>query len=177
MAEAGWFNGARSLNEQMLGLDLALAEAKGKTVLDLGCAEGLIGAEFSRAGASRVDMIDNNPTYGYAAKLLAKPLGLRFGEGDINFPLPAWLDAKYDIVLALAVIHKAKDVTAALRLCAGLASDLMVIRLPRKSTGVIKSKHFHNFCDLDEDMPAMGFGKESTQTGPRGELVQYWRKR
>ena len=43
----GWFSthgrdGDRTIDQQLLGLDPLFDEVKGKTVLDIGCAEGLI---------------------------------------------------------------------------------------------------------------------------------------
>lgn len=173
-----WFNGHRSLAEQMRGLDPALAECKGKRVLDVGCAEALISLEFWKHGAM-VDAFDNNVAYVAAASENAgHARGLvKIVLGDMNAGLPKGMKPPYDIVLALAVLHKAPDVTAATRLLARACSDLMVIRLPIGCTGVIQAKHGGSFCNLLTEMPAHRFKLERTENGPRDELVQYWRKR
>ena len=54
MTKQGWFStkgrlGDRTLKQQLMGLDPLFAECKGKTVLDVGCAEGLISIELDKA--------------------------------------------------------------------------------------------------------------------------------
>lgn len=173
MVKTGWFGNHRSLKEQMMGLAQALEETRGKTVLDVGCAEGLIGLEFKRAGAKQVDGVDNNEDF----VRCALRNGMRVLHASINEPLPEGLLERYDIVLALAVLHKSNNVPLAVERIARLASDLMVVRLPHGSTGVLKAKHFDSVCDLNVDLPRHGFKLDLTEQGPREELVQYWRRR
>jgi 16S rRNA G966 N2-methylase RsmD len=47
------------LEEQLRGLEPMLSEVKGKTVLDIGCAEGLIAREVLERGAAKVIFIDS----------------------------------------------------------------------------------------------------------------------
>jgi SAM-dependent methyltransferase len=173
MAE-GWFGNHRSLEEQMKGLSKAVIECKGKTVLDAGCAEGDIGLEFMKAGAKLVHAFDNNP--GFVEEAQDKAVeGMQVWFGNIN-EFPKWLDPEYDIVLALAIIHKAQDVRRATKYLAGKAKDLLVVRLPFGSEGFIKAKHFPTACDVRVELPGLGFTLEETVEGPRKEWVQYWRR-
>lgn len=173
----GWFGNHRTLGEQMLGLGPAISEAKGKRVLDAGAAEGLIALEFVKAGA-KVDAFDNNRDYVYEGDRQARRHGggaMRMRWADLNVALPEAYVPPYDIVLALAIIHKARDVGQATQLLAGACSGLLVVRLPRDSKGMIKAKFGDSRCDLAVEMPALGFKLERKERGPRGELVQYWR--
>lgn len=174
---AGFQDGERSLQEQMLGLDAALAECNGKTVLDLGCAEGTIGIEFARFGALKVVGYDYKREFIDVANYMASqnPLfDLTFHHADLC------LNADYgqfDIVLALAILHKLPDPAAGVKLCCEASKDLIVVRLPIGSKGVIRAKHYrHMKCDLNKEFVRHGFILERTEQGPRTEIVQYWRK-
>lgn len=169
-----WFGGHRTLAEQMLGLDYALAEADGKRVLDAGCAEALIGIEFVKRGATVVAFDNQDPLVAGALKATKGIRNITVLKADINEQLP---EGPFDIVLALAVLHKSKDIPVATRALASLCTSLMVIRLPRDSTGRFKSKHFFSWIDLNEEMPRLGFTLERTEEGPQTELVQYWRRK
>lgn len=180
----GWFKlngvGERSLAEQMRGVGGALAECRGRTVLDFGCAEGLIAEAFARAGASSVFGIDYNAELIADAKTL-ESWNLHFQHADIRQVIKQerasgeiW---QYDIVLALAVLHKLDDPVAAARFMAATTRSLMVVRLPKRSTGAFKTKNFPwAECDLNKVLPACGLHLEATAPGARGELVQYWRR-
>lgn len=175
-------DGDRTLEEQMLGLEPALAETPGKTVLDLGCAEGSIALEFARAGARSVDGIDYNAPFIEVAKQQRMDSGLstaKFRHADISDMIErGGAIKKYDIVLALALLHKLPDPAAGIQFCALSARSLIVIRLPYASTGNICSKHIeHKRADIREILPAYGFVRERKEMGPRGEWVQYWRRR
>lgn len=186
MKNKGWLkipgvqDGARTLQEQMLGLAPALDETPGKTVLDLGCAEGLIALEFAKAGARSVYGIDYNATLIDVARAeMAKSdaLPVEFKHADLTGIINARRRVKYDIVLALAVLHKLPDPAEGLRFCAQSARSLIVVRLPYGSTGNLRAKHApYRRTDIREILPACGFVRERKEPGPRGEWVQYWRR-
>jgi len=183
MNKKGWLeipgvqSGDRTLKEQMLGLESALAECDGKTVLDLGCAEGLIALEFAKAGAKSVFGCDYKQQFIEVANqqaVLNPELPVTFEYAEINekttFP-------QFDIVLALAILHKLDNPSAGVELCCKVAKELIVIRLPIGSTGAFRSKHLeHRYCDIRTILTARGFVRERKEAGPRGEWVQYWRK-
>ena len=182
----GWFSipgvrpGDRTLKEQMMGLQPAIAEANGKTVLDLGCAEGLIAKEFALAGASQVTGIELLASHLAVAKVQCR------GLKNIKF-ICAHLDdyiktlesiPQYDIVLALGIIHKLHDPGVPMRFAAQSARDLLIFRAPAKSkSGIIKSKHTDVTCDVNAIMESEGFVEEKKIAGVRGESAQYWRRK
>ncbi len=179
-------DGERTLAEQMLGLAPALAGCNGKTVLDLGCAEGLIGIEFAKAGAI-VRGLELQQQYVDMGNRLAAEAGVadhcRFARhdlGDLNEPvMPASFPCPdgADIVLALAIVHKLRNPGRALRNMARLAKHRLVIRLPIGSEGHIVCKHdARQSCDSHRVMFDAGFMLEQTQKGARGERVQHWVK-
>lgn len=171
-----WFGGRVTLEEQLRGLEFALAEAKGKTVLDCGCAEGWIGREFLKAGAVKVDAFDHSYIMVAEAQKVIREGG-RVSIHDVNKPLPEWMDRQYDIVLALAIIHKAKNVQRVTECFAQRTRDLLVVRLPRRSVGEFSSKHWPDYrVDLRVELPKHRLKMERMEQGPKDEMVQYWRR-
>jgi len=68
--------------------------------------------------------------------------------------------------------------TFARRRAARATRDRLVVRLPRGSVGELRAKHFRkNVCDLRIVLPDEGLQLESQTEGPRGEMVQHWRRR
>lgn len=172
----GWFGDTVTLEEQLRGLEFALAEARGKTVLDAGCAEGWIAREFLKAGALKADAFDHSE-FMVAAAREAIGAGGRVERHDVNKPMPDWMDRRYDIVLALAVIHKGKNVERIAEHMADRTRDLLVVRLPRRSRGEFGSKHWiEHRVDLNVLMPRLRFTLERMEQGPKDEMVQYWRR-
>lgn len=171
MKEKGWFGFRRSVDEQLLGLEKALAFAEKNTVLDLGCAEGEISKRFAER-AFKVHALERDGDF---LKVAETQPGVLARLCDLNGDWPKWLDAQYDVVLCLAVLHKLQDPKAGLRKAIGKTRSLMVVRLPVGSNGLIVGKHHtsHNPVDLNDEMPRHGFSLE-TFDGPRGEVVQYW---
>lgn len=187
----GWFDipgmqsGDRTLEEQMKGLEPALAACKGKDVLDLGCAEGLIAIEFARAGAASVYGCDCNiESIAAAQALVVRPetrpkSRIRFRVENINERITEELASvdlwRYDIVLALAVLHKMHDPERATQYAGRATGERLVLRLPEGSSGVIQSKWGkHPTCDTAAVLRAEGLEMEQQLKGPRGELVQHW---
>jgi len=195
----GWFHrpgiqaGDRTLEEQMQGLEPLMAEIRSgvprgaewsgprkPTVLDLGCAEGLISQKCIEAGAASVIGLDVLQRHiDNAQSLGLDPHRARFAVGDMNKPPDE--DEKAccwaDIVLMLAVLHKLRDPEKSLREWAQFAGSLLVIRLPLGSDGVVAWKHGSNFkVDTRQVLPELGFVLERDEAGPRGERVHYWRR-
>ena len=173
-------DGDRTLEEQMLGILPALLECAGKSVLDLGCAEGLIGAEFAKAGASRVVGIELLETHLQVARLACKDIK------NISFicaNLAEWIahheePEQFDIVLALGIIHKLRDPAVPLEFAARSAKSLVLFRAPAHETdGRIYSKHGGTECNVPQVMKRCGFVEEKKIAGVRGEAVQYWRRK
>lgn len=175
-----WFGGARSVAEQMMGLEAALAEAPGKSVLDLGCAEGAIAFAFARGKAGRVRAMDYNAAMVEQAQEEQDESGvsnISFECADLSDWIAAPRPAKFDIVLALAVLHKLSSPAAGAAFCADVCASLLVIRFPKGSSGRIHSKqHPHNVADVPKILTRKGFVWERKEVGPRGEWVQYWRR-
>lgn len=179
-------DGERTLAEQMQGLAPALEGVNGKTVLDLGCAEGLIGIEFAKAGGI-VRGLELQQQYVDVATRLAAASGIayrcafdRHDLADLNaavmppsFPCPEGAD----IVLALAIVHKLRNPGRALRNMARLAKERLVIRLPNGSRGLIACKYDPGaVCDSAKVMAMAGFRLHTMLKGPRGEWVYHWVK-
>lgn len=138
----GWFQikgvqaGDRTLESQLLGLEVVAGQFKGRSVLDVGCAEGLIGRHCIDAwGAQSVDGI-TLPRYEIDTALrLCQGRPQRFFGCDLRKPqdiaaLEPQLQMSYDIVLLLSVLHKVKDPMRLLAWAVDYASELVVIRLP-----------------------------------------------
>lgn len=180
----GWFVipeqlGDRTLDEQMLGLKPALMECGGRTVLDIGCAEGLIGFEFAKAGAAHVHGIEVVQDHIQTAYRLREKLKLTkavtFEVADLGeLPAPT---KQYDIVLALGVAHKLKEPAVGIRWAAKASRDLVVIRFSAGTVDtVLRSKRYSGKCDVNAEMKKAGFTVERTEAGPRDETVTYYRK-
>jgi ubiquinone/menaquinone biosynthesis C-methylase UbiE len=177
-----WFGGDRTIEQQMMGLDRLFADVEGKSVLDVGCAEGLIamecaksGAAMVRAGEIRKDAVAWARHHREHDKLL-KHKDIIFWEQDANVWQP---QASYDIVLMLAVLHKLEDPSAACKRFARVARDLVVIRLPPgHAPTIIDSRSGNVPHDIDTAVLTSGFYLEHAgYNGPFGEWVGYYRRR
>ncbi len=186
-ARRGWFklpgqSGDRTVAEQLLGLKPALEACRGKTVLDLGCAEGAIALEFARAGAAHVEGLEVIGEHLEVARELCKGQPCEFREADLNTAVVDVMHGGWDIVLALAVLHKLKDPARVLRLFGGLARELVVIRMPGWALGSSfrHERGKNELIECHKELASLGFVLERLERGPtkeRGhEAVAYFRR-
>ena len=173
--------GDRTIKEQMIGLDRALAETNGKTVLDMGCAEAAIARNFALAGAISVlgmEVIEEHLKFARLHCVDVPQVTLVNIDFRSHLPREVKDNERYDIVLALAIIHKLHVPEVPLRFAAQSSKSLVVLRLPRWSRrGIVKSKQGFNPCNVFEVMAEEGFELEFETMGPHAEPMQYWRRK
>ena len=121
------------------------SDLKGKTVLDIGCSDGLFSFEAKRRGAKRVVAVDHskvNPSKGFfvARKILG--LDVEFIDSDI-YNLDVDKLGKFDLVLGLGLLYHLPSPYIALR----------IIKELTKSELIIQSR----ICGKDEKRPIMVF--------------------
>jgi len=135
-----WFNGDRTLKQQLKGLKHLHNYLNGARVLDLGCAEGHISKYCIENGASNVHGIDIAPdfiieakrhTIDYSAKVLFECKDLN----DIHTINPFM--NSYDVILALAILHKLRNPLNLLSIICKLNAELIIIRLPENNADII----------------------------------------
>lgn len=170
----------RALSEQMAGLEDALALTPGKTVLDLGCAEGLIGREFALAGAASVLGIEVLETHlEVARKACADCKQMKFICANLTDYMPAHEPPEqFDIVLCLGIAHKLRHPETVMRFSCRSAKDLVCFRAPASNwNGWFRAKHGGERCHVPTVMTRWGFELEKHIAGKRGEGVEYWRRK
>jgi hypothetical protein len=149
----GWFKiagvqeGMFPLERQMRGLDVVRAAAPGATVLDLGCAEGLVSLELVKSGAKLVHGVELlGERLVVAEQMFGEQfpaLERQFIEYDLNKFENLFIEAtpdtprdgkflhtRYDIVLCLAIAQKLQTPGRFLRMASALCSNIMAVRLP-----------------------------------------------
>lgn len=191
MTRKGWFiipgvqDGDRTLEDQVTALKPALEECKGKSILDMGCAEGLIGLEFMRAGALCCFGIDTVGDHLAVARSQCAGLRMDFMKASVEefdahlMPDPFGV-GQYDIVLALGVAHKLQQPRIGIELAARMSKDLVLLRRGlRQVNGVISSKFFKGTVDSHALLRYLGFDLDMVVDGPppHCEAVEYWRRR
>jgi len=176
----GWFvlpdrPGDRTLEQQLEGLSPLLAEVDGKSVLDVGCAEGLISHECARRGAILVHGIEFVGSAVAKARELTGDLPCDFFHDDANIYEPK---LRYDIVLLLAVLHKLVNPTEACIRLASAAKELCVVRmgLTGKET-IIDGRSGSNAHYIGRTMRQRGFEMVQMTQGPLSEETWYYRRK
>ncbi len=170
----GWFHtpgrpGDRDIADQWKGLESV--DWAGRSVLDLGCAEGLITERALHAGAMPVMGVEI--VKGHVE--VAMKRGLPVVCADLNHWEPS---CGYDIVLMLAILHKLRKPLERLAIFARACNDLAIIRLPPENGPVILDER-SGFVPYDTRpvMERAGFVLDQEHCdGPRGEWMGYWRR-
>jgi ribosomal protein L11 methylase PrmA len=178
----GWFiaggrEGDRTLEQQMTGLDRLLSEVQGKTVLDAGCAEGLISIELTRHGAVKCHGLEIVPGHVEVANELAEEAQVpcTFEVANLNqYDLGEADEA--DIVLMLAILHKLRDPSKVCAALAGKAKELCVIRLTPEGPVIVDERSNRVPHHIAKVMDECGFRLEAVEVGPLREWVGYFRR-
>jgi SAM-dependent methyltransferase len=174
----GWFwtpgrPGDRTIGDQMKGLNWLCDNCAGKSVLDIGCAEGLISIEMAKLGAVAVHGVEIVPQHVEVANRVRGDLPVTFEVADANTWRPK---RSYDIVIALALLHKLRNPTAACAAFAEAAREAVVLRLPPEHAPTIvdeRSKNEPHY--IGKTMERAGFKlRESSYGGHFGEWVGVW---
>lgn len=186
----GWFKGLgrdgdRTIDEQMKGLDELVARVRGKHILDVGCAEGLIDQRLLSAGADFVRGIDIAPErISKANGLIPPPVSQRGPKARSNLYMFDVADAntwapqrQYDIVLMLAVLHKLRNPSEACARFARAATELVVIRLPPQwAPSIIDARSGQVRHDIGEVMRREGFMLAKVTRGHFDEWTGYYER-
>ena len=182
----GWFiapgvEGDRTPEEQLQGVEFLAEHAKGASVLDLGCAEGLIARHFAYAwGAREVHGLTVKQAQVAAAKRFCKGLPVKIWECDLR-DWVTWqqhnaraLHVRYDIVLALSIVHKMKHPHRFIEEAAGRSKAWLAIRLPKR----VWQDRRSNFTAIDPVTQLAGrFDLVAEPATCRGEWLGILKKR
>lgn len=175
-----WFNvgadkGDRTIDQQLIGLDRLFATVPGKSVLDLGCAEGLISIELARRGALAVQGVEIRADHVAVGRKLVGDLPVALTAADLNTWQPT---ISYDIVIALALLHKLKNPSAACAAFCEASSGLVVIRTPPKVDPwvIVDERSGNKPHDIGKVLRANGFALSEQLAGTFGEVIGYWER-
>lgn len=165
--------GLRSLKEQLRGLEKLQRFISRSSVLDLGCAEGSISKWLVDSyGADHVDGIESVAARVDIAKALSHGYeNLHYYQADLNAPMTIeGLLPIYDIVLALAILHKLKDPEGALQWAAAKAWKYLVVRMPGKEWTFMDRRSDGKVFDPKAILEPK-WKVFSAEAGPRDELT------
>lgn len=171
----------RTLHDQMIGLrplvdEVRAARAKGRplSVLDVGCAEGLIGMELAKAGAAHVHGVEVVAQRVRDANRLRGSLPCSFEQNKADYYRP---QRAFDVVLALSILHKMPNPSATLNgLVANVCDRFVVIRLPPGRGPVVVDRRSGMVPhDLDAVLRTHRFNLETETEGHLGEWIGLWR--
>lgn len=184
----GWFkiagvqDGDRTLEQQMLGLAPALADVEGRTVLDLGCAEGLVGREFLKAGASEyfgIEIVTANAEE--ARRQLSDFEQAVIANDNLDHHIFANSPPKHykaDLVLALAILHKLRDPGRAIRWIGEVATVRAVIRTAERTPGyVLDVRSGEQRFEIVAPLKEAGLVLDRVETGPFNEWTGHFVRR
>lgn len=182
-----WFKigdapGLRFLKEQISGMDALMPFLPRASVLDLGCAEGLIGKYY-------VDTLGVDVLHGVeimkdrvevARKQCAGYMNVNFWAADLSKPAEVdKLDGilpQYDVVLALAILHKLPDPVGVLKWAAAKARKALVVRMPGPDRIFLTRGEKRSRIDPTHILSGE-FELLKAQIGPRSELTMTYKRK
>jgi Methyltransferase domain len=189
----GWRDGDRTLEQQVWGLTPLVPQAVdpdtgpvagsgdgllvGKSTLELGAAEGLMSKWFvDVCGATSVhgvEIIEGHVELGrkWCKK---RPIKLTVANCDTWRPKQA-----YDVVVALALLHKLQDPLGCLAAVAEAAKEMVVVRLPSACEPWVITDARTEFkpWDVDRCLRQNGFDLVNSTMGPFNEPTGFWRRK
>jgi predicted RNA methylase len=170
-------DGDRTLREQLTGMSTIERLVKGATVLDFGCAEGLISMHLARAGAAKVLGFSMVPSEIDTGRRLIGELPVELRAVDLN----RWAEwaaehplRRHDVVLLLSILHKLKRPDQFLRQALELAGSIVAVRLPGPVIDDARSDHRR--VNVEAHLVKQ-FDLVEKPKGPRGEWQTIWRRR
>lgn len=168
-----WFDKA-PLEQQLIGLEPLWAEVNGRTVLDVGCAEGLIALECKKAGAKLILGVDNRET---AVKEARQHFGDSYTCDAIVADVSQWEPrASFDVVLMLGVLQKLPNPGEVFVRMLCRCKELAVVRLPDGGwPGLTDSRSGNQRIELDKAAALAGFELERVTQGPHGQWAGWLR--
>lgn len=175
----GWFHtpgrsGDRTLKQQLTGLDDLRTRVRGKTVLDIGCAEGLIGMQLFDDGAAAVHGLEIVSEHVIIANKLRGDRACTFEVADANDYKPV---RHYDIVIMLALLQKLRDPSAACRRFVAAAREMVVLRLPPATAPTVIDARSGGYPHhIGEVMTSSGFMLKNAQLGHLGEWCGFYER-
>ena len=176
-----WFTvgnvpGDRTLAQQMVGLDRLMKAVPGKTVLDCGCAQGLISIEMARAGAKYVHGVEILQPFVHTAWQQAGEMeNIGFERGDMNAWQAPW---QFDVVTALAILQKLRDPCAVASMLADTAREMIVIRTPPgKDPWTLPPERGRTVPhNIGAVLRGRGWKLSEQLAGTFGEVIGYWER-
>lgn len=181
----GWFalpgqKGFRQFQDQVAGLQLLPQYAPGARVLDLGCAEGLIGFWLMEHGAQHLDGVEIVESRVLTARRLATKRApgkvARFHKqwlDDLAVRPPGWLLPEYDIALFLSIAQKLPDPAGVIAFVAERTRRAVAVRQPDPVIADRRSQF--RPCDVPALLAGKGFRLLSERRVPndRGEQEEW----
>lgn len=144
----------------------------GCSALDVGCAEGLISIEMARRGAREVHGIEIVAEHVDVGMDLRGNLPVTLEVADVNVWRPS---RTYDIVVALALLHKLRNPTEVAIALARAALEAVVLRLPPATAPTVIDARSGNKPHLiGEVLKSEGFELMHTGLGHFDEWVGYY---
>lgn len=164
----GWFevvgiqSGEHQLKYRLDALpEIVRERARNSSILDLGCAEGLLSTWLiDNCAAKSADGLEIHMPYIEMGRSLAGRRPVRFFQVDLN-NLAFWsslhpvLQPKYELVLALCVAQKMGEPDRFLEEASAFSSDMVVIEVPDRAISDPRSSY--KTVDVTETMEKLGF--------------------